>query len=177
MQHSGKQVPANAYPVSTMSTNAYKLIIRYQNSIIKCQNLIFFFILFFLVGVCIFYTHAHTRTFWTSDGTLERKSRNSLLSMAYGFRSFFVNLLMPVKKNQFELILTWDTMNASTSAKVVWANSQVRNECESLVFLFYTGHMLISQDENEEEKTHSAHYTLIYTWAPGIFNFHFKKSH
>lgn len=31
----------------------------------------------------------------TSEGTLERKSSSSLLSMAYGFRSFFVNLFTP----------------------------------------------------------------------------------
>lgn len=34
-------------------------------------------------------------TFCTSDGTLDRKSSTSLLSMPYGFLSFFVNLLTP----------------------------------------------------------------------------------
>lgn len=151
MQHSGKQVPANAYPVPT---NAYN-VVNYRLPKLNYQMSKSDFFFFGWGMYSIFYAHARTRTFWTSDGTLERKSRNSLLSMAYGFRSFFVNLLMPVKKNQFELILTWDTMNASTSAKVVWANSQVRNECESLVFLFYTGHMLISQDENGGKNTFS----------------------
>ena len=34
-------------------------------------------------------------TFCTSDGTLDRKSSTSLLSMLYGFRSLLVNLLIP----------------------------------------------------------------------------------
>lgn len=34
-------------------------------------------------------------TFCTSEGTLDRKSTTSLLSMLYGFRNFLVNLLMP----------------------------------------------------------------------------------
>lgn len=34
-------------------------------------------------------------TTWTSEGTLERKSSSSLLSMVYGSRSFFVNLFTP----------------------------------------------------------------------------------
>jgi len=37
------------------------------------------------------------RTTCTSEGTLDRKSSSSLLSIAYGLRSFFVNLLMPAK--------------------------------------------------------------------------------
>lgn len=34
-------------------------------------------------------------TFCTSEGTLDRKSSTSLLSMLYGFRNFLVNLLIP----------------------------------------------------------------------------------
>lgn len=34
-------------------------------------------------------------TFCTSEGTLDRKSSTSLLSMPYGFRNFLVNLLIP----------------------------------------------------------------------------------
>lgn len=34
-------------------------------------------------------------TTWTSDGTLERKSSSSLLSIMYGLRSFLVNLFTP----------------------------------------------------------------------------------
>ena len=34
-------------------------------------------------------------TTWTSEGTLDRKSRSSLLSILYGSRSFLVNLFTP----------------------------------------------------------------------------------
>lgn len=37
-------------------------------------------------------------TTWTSEGTLERKSRSSLLSIMYGSRSFLVNLFTPAEK-------------------------------------------------------------------------------
>lgn len=39
----------------------------------------------------------YIQTTCTSEGTLDRKSSSSLLSIAYGFRIFFVNLLMPAK--------------------------------------------------------------------------------
>lgn len=42
------------------------------------------------------------------------------------------------------------------------------------MFRSYTGHMLISQDENEEEKKR-IQLTMIYTRAPGIFRFSFKN--
>lgn len=39
-------------------------------------------------------------TFWTSEGTLLRKSSTSLFSTAYGFRNFLVNLLIPKTEMQ-----------------------------------------------------------------------------
>lgn len=36
----------------------------------------------------------------TSEGTLDRKSSSSLLSMAYGSRSFLVNLFTPAEEGE-----------------------------------------------------------------------------
>lgn len=46
------------------------------------------------------------RTTWTSEGTLERKSRSSLLSIMYGSRSFLVNLFTPAEeRNQLRVYM------------------------------------------------------------------------
>ena len=43
------------------------------------------------------YLHALTNSL--SDGTLDKKSKSSLLAIAFGFLSFLVNLLMPENDN------------------------------------------------------------------------------
>lgn len=82
-----------------LSTGDIKGVIS-QGSRIKSTQILNFGEIFFWKKCQNLSRTSSGLTSCASEGTLERKSSSSLFGMAWGFRSFLVNLLIPTKKQQ-----------------------------------------------------------------------------